>query len=251
VQPSTSPQVGKTYHRRGKAGHALVVRVLSVGEWVEYEVIHGPKRALALRTGRCKARNFAAWEPIKERDDYSHLDGCKLQATFVVLDTGGTPILRCSQKRARFYLKKGLVRPAGEGTLQFVDDQTERRLRDLYSDSFSEFFMAVKNDRCVCCGTASNLTRHHVIPRRHRKKVPLPWRRCLSNVLFVCTSCHTRYEATPEPDPEFAGDWQDYARRWRQHFLDTLRPQHMPAGWDIISVTNLEALREWGGSEAG
>src|SRR3954463_456158 len=82
-----TPEVGKTYYRKGKSGHALVVRVLAVGEWVEYQVVRGPRRALALGTGRCKAANFTRWEPTPERDDYADLDGCKRFATFLVLDT--------------------------------------------------------------------------------------------------------------------------------------------------------------------
>jgi 5-methylcytosine-specific restriction endonuclease McrA len=239
-----TPEVGRAYYRKGKAGHALVVRVLSVAEWVEYEVVHGPRRALAAGTGRCKARNFVGWEQVEERDDYSHLDGCKLFATFLVLDTRGEPILRCSQKRADLYLRKGFARTVRDGVLQFADGRTERRLRELYGEAFSAFFLAVKNDRCVCCGAANDLSRHHVVPRRHRGKIPLPWRQCLSNVLFLCRACHRRYEATPEPDPEYGGDWQEYARRWKQHFLDALAPEHVPAGWDIVSVSNLEAVRD-------
>ena len=123
-----------------------------------------------------------------------------------------------------------------EGVLQFTDDQTERQLREAHQGQFSEFFLAVKNDRCVSCGAGANLTRHHVVPRRHKKKLPPSGRRCLSNVLFLCAGCHQRYEDAPEPDPEYAGDWQEYARRWKQHFVETLNPQCLPAGWDIIST---------------
>src|SRR5262249_48928476 len=140
-----TPEVGRTYYRKGKAGHALVVRVLSVSEWVEYEVVHGPRRALAVGSGRCKARNFGGWESVEGRGDYSHLDGCKLFATFLVLDTRGEPILRCSQMRAGFYLRKGFARPVRDGVLQFTDGRTERRLRELYGEEFSAFFLAVKN----------------------------------------------------------------------------------------------------------
>jgi hypothetical protein len=237
-----TPQVGKIYYRKGRSGHALVIRVVSVAEWVEYQILHGPRRARVAGSGRCKTKNFLGWEETGEREDYTHLDGCKIFPTFLVLDTQGTPILRCSEQRADFYLRKAYARLVREGVLQFTDDQTENRLRELYRGQFSEFFMAVKNDRCVCCGTATNLTRHHVLPRRHKKKIPQPWRGCLSNVLFLCWACHQRYEDTLEPDPECDGDWQAYARRWKQHFLDALHPQHMPAGWDIISVRNLDAV---------
>lgn len=243
-QDCLTPQVGGIYYRKGKAGQALVVRVESVGEWVDYTVIHGPRRALALGLGRCKTKNFTNWQLTEPCEDYSHLNGCKIFKTFLVHDTSGQPILRCSQKRAAFYLRKGFVVPVTDGVLRFTDAQTEQRLRELYPGSFSAFFLAVKNDRCVVCGRASNLTRHHVIPRRHKHKISQPWRRCLSNVLFVCRVCHDRYEATPEPDPAMDSDWQDYARRWKDHFITTLQPQYLPEGWDIISITNLHVLRE-------
>ena len=239
-----TPEIGKTYYRRGKSGHALVVRVLAVAEWVEYEVVHGPRKALSVRTGRCKVRNFRGWEEVGERDDYTDLDGCKIHATFLVLDTQGEPILRCGQKRADFYLRKGYARVVGDGVLQFEDEQTERRLHGLYLGPFSAFFLAVKNDRCVCCGSPDRLTRHHVVPRRHKQQIPLLWRRCLSNVLFLCRDCHERYERVPEPDTVYSVDWQEYARRWERHFLDALKPEHMPPGWSLIAVRNFDAVEE-------
>ena len=76
--------------------------------------------------------------------------------------------MRCSRKRADFYLRKGHARQVEEGVLQFTDATTERTLRELYDGHFSGFSLAVKNDRCVCCGRSGRLTRHHVVPRRPR-----------------------------------------------------------------------------------
>ncbi len=240
-----TPAVGRTYYRKARSGQAFVVRVEAVGEWVEYRVLHGPRRAVGLGVGRCKAKNWAGWTETEPREGgYSRLDGCIRHETFVVQSTAGEPILRCSAKRAAFYLRKGHAVPAGEGVLRFTDARNEERLRELYDGAFSAFFMAVKNDRCVCCGTGDNLTRHHVVPRRHVARIPTPWRGCLSNVLFVCRWCHERYEAVPEPEVELGPDWREYARRWERHFREALSPRHMPEGWGIVSVTNLEAVRE-------
>jgi hypothetical protein len=76
------------------------------------------------------------------------------------------------------------------------------------------------------------------VPRRLKKKVPQQHRRCLSNVLFVCMTCHERYEQTPEPIMEM-GDPLEYCRQWKAHFLHTMEPKFMPEGWDIISVKNI------------
>lgn len=230
-----TPQPGQVYFRKGAAGKAAVVRVRAVGEWVEYDVLHGPRQLLRAGRGRCKARNFAGWQPCPESDDYSHLDGCKIFATFLMLDTSGEPIVRCGEKRARFYLRKGFAEVVSDGVLRFTDAQTERQLRQTHAEGFSAFFLAVKNDRCVSCGAAGPLTRHHVVPRRHKPKLPPEARRCLSNVLFLCEACHRRYEAEEEPDPQFADDWRDYARRWQRHFVETLSPAHLPEGWDVVS----------------
>ena len=241
-----TPQVGQIYARR-RSGKAEVVRVTAVaGEWAEYCFLHGPTRSMRLGTGRCKVQNFhaAGWTLTDERDDYSHLDGATKFTTYRVLDTKGEPILRCSAKRAAFYLRKGFAREVSPGVLQFIDPQTEERLRVLYAGGFTEFFMEVKNDRCCACGATTDLTRHHVVPKRHKKNVPQPWRSCLSNVLFVCGPCHRRYEESPEPDVPVCEDWQVYVRTWKDHFFAVLNPRFVPAGWDIVSVKNLDAVGE-------
>jgi hypothetical protein len=125
--------------------------------------------------------------------------------------------------------------------LQFTDDTTEKKLAELYDGKFTPFFLAVKNDACVCCGRSDRLSRHHVVPQRHKPKVPLPWRHCISNVLFVCLECHERYEQTPEPEPETA-DWREYVYAWKDHFIRVMEPRFLPVGWDIVAVTNMEAV---------
>lgn len=228
--------------KRGSTAVVRRVRAVEDGK-VQYEVLHGPASLRKHMVGSCKIRSFLRQaRQIEEQEDYSYLDGAKQFATFVVLTTQGDPLLRCSQKRANFYLKKGYVRQVTEGVLQFTDDTTEKTLQELYGGEFSEFFLAVKNDRCVCCGRTNRLTRHHVIPKRHKRKIAMPWRNCLSNVLFVCVECHDRYEQTQEPAPAVA-DWMDYARAWKDHFLEVMTPQFLPPGWDIVSVKNLEAIR--------
>jgi 5-methylcytosine-specific restriction endonuclease McrA len=239
-----NPQVGQVYARR-RNGKAEVVRVIAVDdEWAEFHFLHGPMRSMRAGTGRCKAKNFTAtgWALTDERDDYTHLDGATRFSTYVVLDTKGEPILRCSAKRAAFYLRKGFAREQSPGVLQFIDPQTEERLKVLYLGGFTEFFMEVKNDRCCVCGATCDLTRHHVVPKRHKRKLPQPWRSCLSNVLFVCGACHRKYEEAPEPEVPLASDWQAYARAWKAHFFAVLEPRFVPAGWDIISVRNFDAV---------
>src|ERR1700722_14861502 len=84
------------------------------------------------------------------------------------------------------------------------------------------------------------LTRHHVVPRRVKRKIPQPYRSYLSNVLFVCMDCHERYEQTPEPDIELGDDPLAFCRAWKEHFLCVMEPRCMPEGGDIISVGNIK-----------
>jgi hypothetical protein len=68
----------------------------------------------------------------------------------------------------------------------------------------------------------------------------MPWRSCLSNVLFLCVECHRRYEAAPEPDLT-CEDWREFVTAWKEHFVSVLRPAHLPEGWDIVSLARPEA----------
>lgn len=237
-----APVIGNKYYRVSGI-KARVIEIVSITDgWVTGKTLHGPSQ-LHRNPFRCKEKNFA-WSPCPDLDDYSKLDGCKIYATFVVLGIRGNPLFRCSEKRAKHYLKKGFVVQLDDNTLQFTNDITEKTLEKLYEGQFSEFFMAVKNDKCVCCGKPHALSRHHVIPQRHKDKLPLYWRRCISNILFLCIDCHKRYEEMPEPDFECGGDWHKFVHSWKEHFLESMNPQHMPNGWDIISVKNMEAADE-------
>ena len=200
-QETAVPEPGQIWLRK-RASAALVRRVRAVENGkVLYEVLHGPASCRRKPLGSCNVRSFVQHaQQIEEQADYSHLDGAKQFDTFLVLSTKGEPLLRCSQKRADFYLKKGFARPVDGRRFAVHRHDHGETLADLYLGEFSQFFLAVKNDACVCCGRGDRLSRHHVVPKRHKKKVPMPWRNCLSNVLFVCLDCHEKYEQTPEPD---------------------------------------------------
>jgi hypothetical protein len=230
-------QPGKCYFR--KAGLTVSVRKVErvEGDVVLYRVLCGPQ----LKQRDCnstKLKKFVRWATgeVEERDDYSHLDGCLRFDTFVVRDTHGRPFFRCTQRKANVYLKKGYAVEVEPGVLQMTTDHVEKRLHEVHDGKFNEFFLAVKNDRCVVCGAAQPLTRHHVVPRRVKKLVPRAVRARLSNVLFVCVSCHEKYEQTSEPSLEVGDDPLGFCRAWSEHFVAVLQPRFMPAGWDVISV---------------
>lgn len=230
-------QPGKCYYR--KVGLTVSVRKVEriEGDDVHYRVLCGPQ--LKQRdSNRTRLKKFAQWATgeTEELDDYSHLGGCRRFPTFLVRDTHGRPFFRCTQRKANVYLRKGYAVEVEPGVLQMTTDAIEKRLHEVHDGQFDEFFMAVKNDRCVACGVGHPLTRHHVVPRRFKGLVPRCVRSRLSNVLFVCVGCHERYEQTPEPCPQLGDDPVAFCRGWEAHFVEVLRPRFMPAGWEVFSV---------------
>ena len=228
---------GRCYYR--KTGQTVSVRRVDRidGPDVFYSVLAGPQLKRR-RHNRTTLPRFARWVmgEIDERTDYHDLDGGTPFGTVLVRSTTGAVLLRCDAPKARFYLRKGYAVEVEPGVLQFTSDVTEKRLAALYGDTLGGFFLAVKNARCVVCGTAHRLTRHHVVPRRVLGAVPRPARRCLSNVLFVCLECHARYERTPEPDLQVGTAPLAFCRAWQAHFLRVMDPKYLPAGWDLVSV---------------
>ncbi|HUR53319.1 MAG TPA: hypothetical protein VMZ71_04275 [Gemmataceae bacterium] len=242
-----SPEGGQLYWRKGDRFKAVVAEILSLdGEWVTYRVIHGPKGQVRKPQLRCKLKNFIDWQACERAADYGHLDGCKPLREYLVLGVTGEPLFRCTERRANYYRKRLAVQEIEDGVLQFTDDAVEKRLRSLHPNDFSPFFLAAKADRCCVCGATTPLTRHHVIPTRHKPNVPRPWRSCLSNILYVCWGCHARYEQHPEPVVAVEVGWPHFAHAWRDHFLKVMTPAFLPDGWDIVCIQNPEDLKTKG-----
>lgn len=235
-------EVGRNYFRK-QSHMASVRKILAIeGGQVQYQNLHGPSLRNGKQEGRCTLKNFQKWSqgPVEQLEDYSFLDGAKIRQSFLVLDAAGRPLLRCSEKRANNYLRKGFVTPAGDNTLQFTNTVTEDRLHEIYGKDLSPYFLAVKNSRCVVCGYTNDrlgfsfLTRHHIIPRRCLKNLPPELRKLLSNVLFVCLRCHGKYTNQGEPG-EYDGRPYTYAKAWRDHFLKTLEPKFLPQDWSLFA----------------
>jgi hypothetical protein len=57
------------------------------------------------------------------------------------------------------------------------------------------YLTAEKNNRCVCCGSEKQLTKHHIFPSIFRKHCPKEQKwRTHHDIVPLCTSCHTQYE---------------------------------------------------------
>jgi hypothetical protein len=220
--------VGHFYYRK-RTGASSVRRVISIEKYILYEYVHGPQMRKT-RYGRTSHKNFLKWADgeIQDGVSFSSLDGAVIFEPIELMDENGKIILCCTPKKATWFVRKGIAVWDGN-RLRSVGNQIVNRLRERYGENLhNPFFVDKKNKRCVVCGTVNNLTRHHIVPRRHLKGIPMDIRRCLSNILWVCAPCHKRYEEKCEPvekiDPIV----------WRDHFVKTMSPSYIPFGWDII-----------------
>jgi hypothetical protein len=233
---------GKCYYRKSN-GRISVRKILGVRDKkISYQRIYGPPAKLLNTVQETNPQRFRKWMhgEIIESADFKALDGAHIHPTFIVHSFDGVPLFRCSQKRANFYLRRGYATKIKEDSIRFTEagKRTEIVLQNIYGDiSDHPFFMAPKNDKCVVCGKPNNLTKHHIVPRRHIKKINHTVSCCLSNVLFVCVDCHTEYERHSEQEPNNEiSDSIDLVKAWRDHFLTTMKPRFLPDGWDIFST---------------
>lgn len=230
-------EVGKCYAYRSHGILTNVKKIIYIdGDKVEYERLHGAGNTISKygKYGRCHWSKFRGYQEIEEKESYQYELGCNKYRNFLVLNTKGKEIFICTEKKAKRFLDKGYATPVSDNVIQFITDNVENKLRELYGEEFPTFFMAEKNRQCCVCGGELRLSRHHVVPQRHLNKVPLELRRFLSNILFLCLACHKRYENNgAEPDIQYM-EPEQYIKAWEEHFLTTMKPQHMPYGWKLI-----------------
>ena len=233
--------VGKCYYHR-TFGHAAVRKIIEIKDnKVHYQRLRGSAIKKIGEFGVCSIFSFRNWVhgEVNEKANFEALDGADLHPTYIVQNSKGEAIMRCTDRKAKWYTKKGYATLVDIATIRFVEGCTsEQMLLGIYGDlKDNPFFMSVKNDKCCVCGQTYNLTRHHVVPRRHIKKVPRVVSSCISNVLFVCSHCHIAYERYSEKEPnEDIKDPVQFVRAWCDHFINTMKPKFLPEGWDIFTI---------------
>lgn len=243
TQKSSNLKENKCYYRRRQGGPAEVRKIISIKDKrIKYKRLQGKTINRYGSEGECNYSTFLAWHDgeISEKADFRLLEGAILHPTYVVLGKDGEPVFRCTQRRAMHYLKKGYADRIDETTIRLNErSNTEQVLESLYGNVKDKpFFMAIKNDKCCVCGKTHNLTRHHVVPQRHLKKLGREVSSYLSNILFVCFECHMGYERHSELEPN--SDVLDpvmHVLAWRDHFIETTKPKYLPEGWDIFTVS--------------
>ncbi len=102
---------------------------------------------------------------------------------------GNTVMFRCQDRKANWYLARNLA--------VLEDTKTIRLTFQPKGHGFTDdpFFTCDKENECYVCGTKDDLTRHHIVPHKYKKRFPLyalpfGW----YDVATLCESCHVACE---------------------------------------------------------
>jgi len=98
-------------------------------------------------------------------------------------------MFRCVEKRVRWYLNRNLVEQVGEKKVRFLI------IPKGYGNDMDG--LVPRANVCVCCGSVSLLTKHHIVPKEFRRHFPLELKaRNSYDVLLLCVGCHEKYEVS-------------------------------------------------------
>ncbi len=103
----------------------------------------------------------------------------------------GVLMCHCSRRRIKFYLKNNLAD-------KLDDDKIKLKFnpKGLGHDKEHPYLLDLKKNQCVVCGTNSNLTRHHVVPKCFRNYIQQKFHKRFGHydILLVCSTCHSFYD---------------------------------------------------------
>lgn len=107
----------------------------------------------------------------------------------------GTPMFRCGQKKLNWYLSRDLA----EITSKEGDEETVGRFLfepKGFGWAYDDYFLSVKDNHCVVCGSTEDLTRHHVMPYCYRRYFPEDVKSHNSyDIVLLCVEHHEEYES--------------------------------------------------------
>ena len=101
----------------------------------------------------------------------------------------GKLMFRCSENRAKWYVKKNLATKIKEKTIQLNFEP-----KGLGKNGV-EFYEQTRKNECTVCGIKENLEKHHVVPYCFRRFMPTEIKSKSSHdILPMCRKCHRKYE---------------------------------------------------------
>lgn len=104
----------------------------------------------------------------------------------------GVILCRCDERKVKWYLARKLAEVVEEDPLtirlNFIPKGNGR--------SEYPYYTAAKQNICVVCGIADDLTKHHCVPKCFRKYFPDVYKsHCCHDIVVMCTTCHLHYES--------------------------------------------------------
>lgn len=95
----------------------------------------------------------------------------------------------CDEKRINWYLKRNLAEKLSPNSIRLLF-QTKGN-----GHVGEDYFLNNKENICVVCCGAEDLTRHHVVPLCYRKHFPDIYKnRFCYDIFLLCIKCHNKYE---------------------------------------------------------
>lgn len=111
---------------------------------------------------------------------------------YKVLNPAGDLICICELKKADWYLKRRLATSVGLRTIQLNFSPAGVGHR---GSKLELYYLSEKYNHCVVCGSKSQLSKHHIIPRMYKRHFPERFKSHNSyDVVVLCLSCHESYE---------------------------------------------------------
>ena len=113
-----------------------------------------------------------------------------LYGNILVYSPYNQPMFRCGQKKANWYLSRGLAEVVSKNptVLKLTFEPKGLGHTQLY-------YLSERENICVVCGSAKNLTKHHIVPYCFRRYLPQEYKsKNHYDVHLVCVDCHNAYE---------------------------------------------------------
>jgi hypothetical protein len=110
--------------------------------------------------------------------------------SFSMLHPDGTFMCHINEKRAHWYVERGLADWVNENTFKLKFEPKGKGKQDML------FYTQKLENQCVVCGDKSdNLNKHHVVPYVFRSRFPVQYKESNHHdILVTCVDCHENYE---------------------------------------------------------
>ncbi len=106
-----------------------------------------------------------------------------------VLSPDGALMFYCNEKRANWYLSRGLAVQESDTVIKLTFTPKGG------GAATDEYGINGKENICVVCGTGEDLTKHHVVPYCYRRHFPKELKsRSAHDVVLMCVPHHELYE---------------------------------------------------------